>query len=416
MKRLYCILLMLFGIIPFLFAQDEEDQFDTVYKFPDKRGQRMKIIRGKVTQETTDGVIYEIGLNQKKRIEPQMVQKVEYASSKNQHLNKARELYIKGVSEFETGNYNDAVTIIEQALKRGREYRLDEKWIGAYGRFYLGKAYLHEGMEKQKKGLLKAIYNKRYKKAIETFAELHEKFPSHRLQFDLPVPYATALIKLGGEENFTKAVRILDDVRSASRNQYVLLRKLEALKIKGDVLKEAGKLDEAETAYSDMLRLAPKGPAIDEIVHMKQFIRIYLGILKFEMAKEKKVPDLFDVSEEYFKGILVDVSATGIRVGELDKIYFYLGECRYQRKDWERAIWYYLHGSVAYFDDATIHKNCLYKTILCTEKLIEGAKDEKVKTKYVTSMEEWYRQLKNSHGGSKEYIDAGKIYRKYMKE
>jgi len=415
MKPIYSSILVLLGILPFVFAQDDMNEFDVVYKFPDLKGQRMKIIRGKVTQETTKGVVYEIGLNQKKRIEPHMVQKVEYAAGDNKHLNKAREFFIKGVAEYEIGNYNDAVTILEQALKRAREFRLDSTWIGAYARFYLGKAFLEEGREKEKKGLLKAIYAKRYKNAVAMFQELTEKFPSHRLQLDTPVPYATALMNLGGAENLDKAVSVLDGVKSLSRNQYVLLRKLKALKLKGDVLQKAGKLDQAETAYEEMLRLAPRGPAIDEIIHLKQFIRIYLGILKYEQASQKGVPDFYDAAEDYFKGILADVSATGIRVKELDKIYFYLGECRFQRKDWERAMWYYLHGSVAYFDDANIHKNCIYKTILCTEKMIEQAKDDKQKNKYVAAMEEWYRQLKNSHGGSKEYIEAGKIYRKYAK-
>ena len=332
MKRLLIYLLAVFaGGTGIVCAQVNFDEFDTVYKYPDRRGKRMKVIRGKVTQETTEGVVYTIGLNQKKRIEPSMVQKVEYGSSKNQHLNKAREQYLKGVTAYEEGDFNVAAAVFERALRTAREHGLDDSWVGAYGRYYLGRSLVDEGLDKKEKGLLKAIYRKRFKDAVKAFEELNEKFPSHRLQMDLPVPYARALMNTGNTEDLEKAVRILDDVSVHSRNQYVLLKKLKALKLKGDVLKEAGKLDGAESAYKEMLRVAPKGPAIDEIVHLKQFIRIYLGIVIFEKAQKKSVPEFYDAAEEYFRGILTDVSATGIRVGELDKIYFYLGECRFKR-------------------------------------------------------------------------------------
>jgi tetratricopeptide (TPR) repeat protein len=388
-------------------------EFDTIYKFPDKKGEDIKVIRGIVKTESKTEVVYEIAMGQTKRIESEMVFKVVYVPKGSAAITKVQEKIAKGLAEFDKGSFEEAATILGAAAKEAEANpRLDE-WIGAYARFYTGMGFLRLGEEMEKKGIAQVLVRRRYESAAKAFEEFAAKNPTHRLQYDLPVAQATAMMKLGAEQ-YDKALALLDTVQTSSRNQYVQLRRFRAMKLKGDILVLKGEHDKALDTYKELIRTMPGDDPIDDVVAIRQEVGVFIGMVLLEVADKSADPNAFREPEEYFRKIIDDVSASGAGDTSLGKVYLSIGRCRSAFKDWDTAMWYYLHGCIAYFDDPEVHRECLLNTIVCLDELIQKQQDPAKKKPLTDALGEYYRQLKLGYGATPAAMKAGTIYKKYF--
>ncbi len=404
MKKLTLACFMFSLCASFLTAQEQVDEFDTIFKYPDRKGEKHKVIRGEVVEESTKEVRYQIGGSQEKSIDAQMVYKILYGTSGDNKADAIRETFNKGFLEYEKGNYEEAVVIFEKTLNDLMNYPRAPKWIGAYSRFYLGKSALELGLRMEKEGMAEVLVKRKFKGAVDAFKTFKEKHPGHRLQLELPIPYAEALVKTG-PDNYDAALALLDEVNVDSRNQYVQLRKFKAMKLKGDILKLKKQLSDAIAVYEDIVRTMPSD-AIDELMKIRQEVGIYIGTVYIEEGK-------FRQAEDYFRKILQDVTKSGISAGDIGKVYLNLGTCVAKDKRWAEAQWYFLHGCTAFFDDSEVHRESLKNVIICLDNMIQNAKDEKKKTEYTDALKEYYRQLTNYYGSTKARAEAQKIYQKY---
>ena len=197
MKRVFALILMGLVLTSSLVIAQGDDDYDTIFKFPDRGSNKIKVIKGIVTEETKSNLVYTIGANQTKRVDAELIIKVIYHEPRQSRVEQdLRNNFLKGLNEFERGNYEDAKIIFEKGLKDARPIPNLSKWIVPYHLFYAGCAYLEMGKQMEKGGLLEALIKKRYQNAVEKFEKFAADHPNHRLQFDLPVPHATALMKL----------------------------------------------------------------------------------------------------------------------------------------------------------------------------------------------------------------------------
>jgi tetratricopeptide (TPR) repeat protein len=255
----------------------------------------------------------------------------------------------------------------------------------------------------EKSGIAAVLVKRKYESAVDAFEAFNDNHPDHRLQFDLPVPFAEALLKAG---ELDRALDIVRDVRSDSRNQFARLRVYRAMKLQGDILKEQGNLEDALAVYKELIRVMPNENVINDIIRIRQDVSIFIGMVLIEQEKYRD-------AEEYFRTILSDVTKSGVTVGNLGKVYLNIGQCRAHFEDWERAQWYFLHGVIAYFDDQEVHKQCLLNVIIALDHLIESTDEEKLRVLRVNSLKEYYRQMTVNYGSSSERSKARDIYQKY---
>ncbi|MFH1708983.1 MAG: tetratricopeptide repeat protein [Planctomycetota bacterium] len=388
-------------------------EFDTIYKFPDKKGETIKVIRGIVTAESKTEVKYKIAEGQEKTIEAELVSKVVYIARGGDAVAKAQEKVAKGLAEFDKGGFEEATTILGAAIKDAEANPRLPEWIGAYARFHTGLAFLRLGQEMESKGIAQVLVKRRYESAVKSFDDFAAKHPTHRLQFDLPVAQATALLKLGAEQ-YDKALALLDGVPSGARNPYAQLRRFNALKLKGDILVLKGRNDQALDAYKELMRAMPAENPIDEVVGIRQDVGVFIGMVLLKKAEDSSDATSYKDAEEYFGKILADVAATGVTVRSLGKVYLSIGECRRAAKDWEKAMWYYLHGCIAFFDDPEVHRESLLNVIICLDELVQKTQDRDKKKQLMDSLAEYYRQLKLGYGATPAAMKGGTIYKKYF--
>ena len=178
------------------------------------------------------------------------------------------------------------------------------------------------------------------------------------------------------------------------------------MKLRGDVLKLKGEHEKAISVYEELVRSIPSDNVIDEALRIRQEVSIFIGKVYIEQKK-------FQMAESYFRKILSDVTQSGVSAGDIGKVYLNLGTCLSHFKKWEEAQWYFLHGCTAYFDDPEVHRGSLLNVIICLDHMVEEGKDEEKKKQYIASLKEYYRQLTNYYGSSKDRIEAQKVYKKY---
>lgn len=276
------------------------------------------------------------------------VKKVVYAA--------APELYRTAQDAAEQGDYEKALRALVLILKRDAD---KYAWFKQYLYFDIARYYMRYSGEAS------------YEKARGYLDQLMNEVPTSRFMPDALLLYADSIFQEGKDfEAAYKAYENASDKLASMFRQvtgphidYLQEKALLAEYKKGEALVLLRRYGEAKSVFKGVASKSGKYPRV-----------MYLAMLG--EAQAFWAEQQLDEALKAFQTLIEGAENAGIR-DILAGGYAGLGDCYFEKREYEEARWNYLKVAVQFFDSEEYAAKCIYRVALCYREIMLKEQDPK---------------------------------------